>query len=83
MKYIANPVIVDVEEITAVFSAGASDQVTSYAVLLGNGQRISLSYEMTARYEPKVGDYIVTQEDGYVYLNPKAVLERKYRPLEN
>lgn len=37
--------------------------------------------EMTARIEPKVGDYHVKQEDGYCYLNPKDVFERKYEPV--
>lgn len=36
--------------------------------------------EMCSRMLPKEGDYIVTQSDGYVYLNPKEVFERKYRP---
>src|ERR1700691_2146243 len=34
---------------------------------------------MTARYAPKVGDYWVVQSDGYAYLNPAEVFERKYR----
>lgn len=36
---------------------------------------------MLSRYAPKVGDYLVTQEDGYEYFNPKDVFERKYRSL--
>jgi hypothetical protein len=36
---------------------------------------------MTARYMPVVGDYWVIQSDGYIYLNPKDVFERKYSPL--
>ena len=36
---------------------------------------------MTARYTPVPGDYLVSQEDGYVYFNPKDVFERKYRSL--
>ena len=30
---------------------------------------------------PVAGDYVVTQEDGYQYLNPKEVFERKYSPV--
>ena len=37
---------------------------------------------MCARMIPQVGDYWVIQSDGYVYLNPKDVFERKYRPLQ-
>ncbi len=35
---------------------------------------------MTARYTPVEGDYVVTQEDGYTYINPRDVFERKYHP---
>jgi hypothetical protein len=78
MKYIANPVEVEAWKIVAVGSP-ASD-----------GQKIRLEGEldlwrvvppeMTARMTPKVGDYYVLQSDGYVYLNPKDVFERKYSP---
>lgn len=34
---------------------------------------------MMARYTPVVGDYWVVQEDGYIYLNPRDVFERKYQ----
>ena len=34
--------------------------------------------EMLSRMTPKAGDYVVRQEDGYQYLNPKDVFERKY-----
>ncbi|MBK5570106.1 MAG: hypothetical protein I8N66_27295 [Ensifer sp. SSB1] len=33
---------------------------------------------MTSRYVPVAGDFVVTQEDGYVYLNPRDVFTRKY-----
>lgn len=33
---------------------------------------------MIARYKPAIGDYLVRQPDGYFYINPKAVFERKY-----
>lgn len=38
---------------------------------------------MISRYIPQEGDYVVTQADGYVYLNPKQVFERKYRAEPN
>ena len=80
MRYVANPVVVDAWVIEGV-------------KLIGNGT-VELDLrdyphspyfagrDMTARYIPVLGDYVVMQADGYVYLNPKAVFERKYRPLE-
>jgi hypothetical protein len=52
------------------------------ACFLGNGEEVIATPQMTARMEPKVGDYWVIQSDGYVYLNPKEVFERKYEPVE-
>jgi hypothetical protein len=37
---------------------------------------------MLARYTPVVGDYLVTQEDGYAYFNPFEVFQRKYHTIE-
>ena len=37
---------------------------------------------MTARYQPKIGDYLVRAEDGYEYLNPANVFERKYSEVK-
>ena len=36
---------------------------------------------MTARFYPTVGDYVVIQPDGYVYLNPKNVFEEKFEKV--
>lgn len=36
---------------------------------------------MTARFYPSVGDYVVIQPDGYVYLNPKQVFEDKFEKV--
>jgi hypothetical protein len=36
---------------------------------------------MTARFYPSVGDYVVIQPDGYVYLNPKKVFEEKFEKV--
>ncbi len=38
---------------------------------------------MIARMTPQVGDYLVIQEDGYEYLNPKEVFERKYSRVDS
>lgn len=72
MKYIANPVIVDAARIVSVHTG---------SVVLENGEIELVSPEMTARHWPQKGDYLVRQEDGYVYLNPKDVFERKYSPF--
>jgi hypothetical protein len=78
--HIANPVrvvakVIDVVDHrcdgTGVIDLTLEDE--THFVLIGS---------MSARYTPAIGDYLVTQEDGYQYVNPKAVFERKYRPLE-
>lgn len=80
MKYIANPVEVDAQVIIGVGTASSEDG--SLHLALGNGENFTAEKGMTARYFPAPGDYVVTQADGYVYLNPKDVFERKYRPAE-
>lgn len=82
MKYIANPVVVDAFQIIAV---GDEDPSIDLAIpprtlTLENGRTVTATPMMLARMTPVVGDYWVIQEDGYIYLNPKAVFERKYSP---
>lgn len=75
MKYQANPVQVDAEiiiEVGVITSEGAM------AITLQGGVTTFADRTMIARYIPQPGDYLVTQSDGYVYLNPKEVFERKY-----
>lgn len=74
MKYQANPVIVDAYKITRV----KTDENNIYYLKLNNGAWVTPTNEMMARYKPTVDDYWVIQEDGYIYLNPKDVFERKY-----
>lgn len=76
MKYVANPVEVEAFWIAEVGSVNHISQ--TIALVLENGERVLATKEMTARYLPQVGDYWVVQSDGYTYLNPKAVFERKY-----
>jgi hypothetical protein len=76
MRYIANPVQVTAEKILAVDSALSDGTM----LLLTEAGQMVATPEMTARMKPVIGDYVVTQSDGYVYLNPKDVFERKYRP---
>lgn len=78
MKYIANPVEVEAFVINYVAPAYANGTVPLH---LDNGTYVMAGPELTSRYVPVPGDYWVIQSDGYVYLNPKAVLERKYRAV--
>ena len=74
-KYQANPVIVDAEEIVSV---GGCLNDGSVHLALRNGENFTADAGMVARINPVAGDYWVKQSDGYVYLNPKEVFERKY-----
>jgi hypothetical protein len=74
MKYIANPVEVDAFKIEKVTVGGDG----CFHCLLEDGRKMEPSAGMVARMEPKSGDYWVVQSDGYEYLNPKEVFERKY-----
>lgn len=85
MKYQANPVIVDAFKIVSVGHTNANDPQVEwdgkYNLALDNGENVTTDHGMTARYAPQQGDYWVIQSDGYIYLNPKDVFERKYSPL--
>jgi hypothetical protein len=78
MKFKANPVIVDAYPITSVRALAEC-----FVLELGETHTIHTTPDLTARMVPVVGDYWVLQSDGYSYLNPKAVFERKYSPLES
>lgn len=77
MRYIANPVEVEAQVITSV---GKVDTAGTLEIWVEGGRKVYCDRGMIARYMPLEGDYLVTQEDGYVYLNPKEVFERKYHP---
>ncbi len=75
MNFVAKPVKVEAHAIVAV------RQDNEYFVLnLDDDSVVRTEPGMTARMTPSVGDYWVIQSDGYIYLNPKEVFERKYRP---
>lgn len=77
-KYIANPV--EVEAFQLVTVGPVADQSSNERNLkLDNGDWVQAGVEMMSRMTPQVGDYWVIQSDGYVYLNPKDVFERRYR----
>lgn len=83
MKYQANPVIVDAHKIVSINKPHAHGGIAWWSVdlALENGENVTADYKMLARYTPVVGDYWVIQSDGYTYLNPKDVFERKYSPI--
>jgi hypothetical protein len=80
--HVANPVRVEAAVIVDVDITGpVPDCGVDVIVSLADGTQkdVHLSDEMVSRFIPGPGDYLVTQEDGYQYINPKAVFERKYR----
>lgn len=84
MKYIGNPVEVDAFRIRDVHYE--ERPMLGYVFILqleDHANPVIVTKEMTARLIPTIGDYWVRQADGYVYLNPKDVFERKYRPATN
>lgn len=85
MKYQANPVIVDAFVIREIRQCSA-DAANSFDLVITDDhapdQEVIATPEMCSRMQPKLGDYWVIQSDGYAYLNPKDVFERKYSPVE-
>jgi hypothetical protein len=73
-RYIANPVEVEAQAIKTV----RGSQQEGFVCLLEDGTEFKPDTGMTARMTPVPGDYVVIQKDGYTYLNPKEVFERKY-----
>lgn len=80
MRYTAKPVEVEAHVIREVGElAGAHYR---RAIVCEDGFTLEADGGMLARMTPKPGDYVVIQADGYIYLNPKDVFERKYQPAE-
>jgi hypothetical protein len=75
MKYVAKPVIVTAYKIIRVEDY---EEEIGCNLILENGEDVLATPEMLSRITPIHGDYWVIQEDGYVYINPKSVFERKY-----
>ena len=80
MKYQAKPVQVDAH---IILSVSAVLPNASMHCATQDGENRTASKEMTSRFIPSEGDYWVIQEDGYEYLNPKDVFERKYAPINS
>lgn len=76
----ANPVRVNAASILTVAKDIYGEQPDALALRLSDGRLFIADAAMCARYTPVVGDYLVTQEDDYTYINPKDVFERKYSP---
>jgi hypothetical protein len=76
MKYIANPVEVDAFKIVKIVEE--NERFGLVLELEGLAANVLATKEMMSRMTPVAGDYWVIQSDGYIYLNPKEVFERKY-----
>jgi 3-dehydroquinate synthase class II len=74
----ANPVRVNARKISELTSF---EDGSGFLAEFDEGDNVHITNLMTARYEPVVGDYVVVQDDGYIYVNPKDVFERKYSPI--
>jgi len=77
MKYVANPVEVDA---FCIVDVGEVQPDGSRWLGLDGAPTSIATAQMMSRMTPVVGDYWVVQSDGYEYLNPAAVFERKYHP---
>lgn len=79
MKYTAKPVAVDAH---IILSVGKVLPDGSMHCATQDGESRVATKEMVSRFIPDVGDYWVIQSDGYEYLNPKDVFERKYSTVK-
>jgi hypothetical protein len=70
---------VDAFEIRGVMGYEDDIPKEGLGLLLYGHDEVTVTPEMCARYVPELGDYYVIQSDGYAYVNPKSVFERKYR----
>lgn len=81
--HVARPVKVTAKRIEIVYGRlDLAAQKSYMGLILEDGAFFMPTDEMLARMTPQVGDYVVWQEDGYCYLNPKDVFERKYAPVD-
>lgn len=77
MQYVANPVIVEAQRIKSVQPV----TVAGTDLYLENGSKAVATLAQTARIVPEVGDYVVTESDGYEYITPRDVFERDFALL--
>jgi len=78
MKYVGNPVVVDAWAIKSKRQVNVSGLLELVIDKDGVDEVFRPELGMTSRFSPEPGDYLVQQADGYLYLNPKDVFERKY-----
>lgn len=78
MEYTAKPVKVNAHTIIGVGSILPNG---SMHCATQDGENRVATKEMISRFIPSSGDYWVITSDGYEYLNPKDVFEKKYRPM--
>lgn len=82
--HVGKPVPVTARKIADVkgTTPWGDDLPTNHAHLVfEDGTYYEAGAEMTARYWPVAGDYLVREAHGYEYLNPADVFERKYSAL--
>jgi len=77
VKFQARPVPVDAFQIEKILPPVHDERVI---VVCEQNRTFHATPAMLSRIEPKPGDYVVIQADGYVYLNPRDVFLRKYEP---
>jgi hypothetical protein len=82
-KYVYKPVEVEGYKIVEVTTMTVGGRINKAHIVLDNGMELTCDEGMVARYSPVVGDYLVTQPDGYQYLNPKAVFEGKFQEVKD
>jgi hypothetical protein len=76
--YQALPVIVAATQIKSIVSMPTSATIMA---VCEDGSTHELSRENTSRYRPVLGDYIVILEDGFKYVDPRAVFERTHKRI--
>jgi hypothetical protein len=78
MKAIGNPVEVD---FYVIQSWDPQDAEGNWVAHCSEGKDFVITSSMVAREPRTAYHYVVVQADGYTYLNPKEVFERKYSPI--
>lgn len=64
-----------------IISVAAKDADGAVRVQLNDGTILDLPSEMTVRYSPQIGDYLVQYEDGYRSISPQKAFEDGYTPI--
>jgi hypothetical protein len=69
--------IVEAEPIKSLWPDRMQD-TTKYTVEFEDGSQIEVKPDVFKRAHPKIGDYLVRYEDGYVSWSPKKTFEKGY-----